>query len=128
MTDLKLCPFCGGEAWVYLSDGFGDESFESIVQCDNGHTLVGSYKTKAEAIAAWNARADAEYGAVPATDENMAKYGWVREQTCRNIRNWSNHDFECSSCGYELYPEDGTYESDGTLRFCPNCGAKVVDA
>lgn len=48
------------------------------------------------------------------------------ERTCRNIRSWDNHDFECSSCGYELYPEDGTYESDGTMNYCPNCGCKVV--
>ena len=48
------------------------------------------------------------------------------ERTCKNVRSWANHEFECSVCGYELYPEDGTYESDGTLNYCPNCGARVT--
>ena len=104
MTDLKPCPFCGGEPRIvhFTQDA-------CYVLCENIDCMAMQkvYGTKSEAIAAWNARA---------------------ERTCRNIRNWSNHEFECSSCGYELYPEDGTYESDGTLRFCPNCGAKVVDA
>ena len=104
MTDLKPCPFCGGEAWVYLSDGFGDESFESIVQCDNGHTLVGGCKTKAEAIAAWNARA---------------------ERTCERVLYKPTGVLVCSECGAGMPKQLDKY---CYLNYCPNCGAKVVDA
>ena len=57
---------------------------------------------------------------------HAAEMEYRAERTCRNIRSWDNHDFECSSCGYELYPEDETYESDGTMNYCPNCGARVT--
>ena len=59
--DLKPCPFCGGEAKCYPSDAFNECGyFEFIVQCGSvgNHTLVNNYQTEAEAIAAWNARAE----------------------------------------------------------------------
>lgn len=80
MTELKNCPLCGGECAVsdhhYLGTGAsGMETpwpfvtcnkcgLRSVpVQCDDSpygeRTKAKSYKTaKAEAIAAWNARAD----------------------------------------------------------------------
>ena len=50
------------------------------------------------------------------------------ERTCHNTR--ENRWFKCSACGYgftDLYAED---ESDinEQPRYCPNCGAKAVDA
>lgn len=109
-TTLLPCPFCGGEAELHPTYDMDTNEVDGwFVWCDNGtcecKPETGQFFTEAEAIAAWNRRA---------------------ERTCRNIRSWDNHDFECSSCGYELYPEDGTYESDGTMNYCPNCGAKVV--
>jgi hypothetical protein len=77
---LLACPFCGGEA---NGDGYakynrplvdthwadGSEItecfFVNCIKCgiSNGRPgLVGGYQTKAEAIAAWNLRAQSEAG------------------------------------------------------------------
>lgn len=51
---LKPCPFCGGEAWVIqiLEDLYA-------VECRKCWTRKGTYQpTKAEAIEAWNRRAE----------------------------------------------------------------------
>ena len=51
-TKLKPCPFCGGEATIYKSKiGFGVMCKYTPFCC----TMVG-YKTKEEAINAWNNR------------------------------------------------------------------------
>ena len=52
MTKLLKCPFCGGEATTYKSKiGFGVMCKYTPFCC----TMVG-YKTKEEAIKAWNTR------------------------------------------------------------------------
>ena len=64
---------------------------------------------------------------IPATDENMAKFGWVRERTCRIVKNSRKYVL---SDGRELF-EDGCsicngYVGDGD-NYCSNCGARVVE-
>jgi Lar family restriction alleviation protein len=57
MTDLKLCPFCGGSASTF--EDYGHSSAWEV-GCFNGDCRVEPHvweKTKAEAIAAWNRRA-----------------------------------------------------------------------
>lgn len=52
---------------------------------------------------------------------------YVPERTCRMEYNerWSHDDYyptecyNCSECGHMTY--------DGRPKFCPNCGAKVVE-
>ena len=121
MTDLKPCPFCGGEASVQTTYGYGvSEAFCLDCGAHTGHPPGGC--TEAEAIAAWNARA---------------------ERTCRNIAEpdeMSDKSFTCSECGARGPYGEGTYhiggceEIDGKLmlwdswpvyKFCPNCGARV---
>ena len=95
MSELKPCPFCGGEADVIDYD---DECWVAH-QCANGTSVeINSYDTEAEAIAAWNSRA---------------------ERTCRDTGENEWH-FVCSACGYE---QNG-YEC---WNYCPNCGARVVE-
>ena len=53
MSELKPCPFCGGEAMVF---GYHDVFWEA--ECLRCHGAAGNYETKAEAIDAWNTRAD----------------------------------------------------------------------
>ena len=107
MSDLKPCPFCGGEA---RAEEYGDGY---IPQCDHKHTCVIAdcefpadewYISEGFAIEAWNAR-------------------W--ERTC--------HDdgigvFRCDTCG-AFANRDAVTDCCTTIpiRYCPNCGAKVVE-
>ena len=119
MTDLRTCPFCGGEAAEILDEfdeyreKFGDEfneiglgaSYKAVCCSVNkgGCGAVGGWKpTEAEAIAAWNARA---------------------ERTCRSIDPTDSREFFiCSNCNF------GAGRVEFIPNYCPNCGAKVVDA
>ena len=110
-TELLPCPFCGGEADVLLSQSRWGQSYtihhDALGKCPAEYVGSMQFATEAEAIAAWNARA---------------------ERTCHNTH--ENRWFKCSACGYgftDLYAED---ESDinEQPRYCPNCGRKAVDA
>ena len=123
MTDLLPCPFCGGEAiaihehkwWVACRECKAENGFIGMDMSGN----YGYFDTEEQAIAAWNTRVDVERGAIPMTEENMAKHGWVRERTC----NFSDHVADvawCSECKKPMeYPNHPNY--------CPNCGARVVE-
>ena len=111
------CPFCGGEAHTIEPARYG-KSWG--VRCECG-AFLGFEFTEAEAIEAWNTRYDTEYGAVPATEENMAKHGWYRRETCHDVRTDYKILFECSDCGWSCAD---TYACD-EIAFCPGCGRKV---
>lgn len=139
MSELKICPFCGGEFRVTAYD----EEFYRLVlgadyECNKDYLIehvdrpaaakakcpleMATYSTEAEAIDAWNTRA---------------------ERTCRNLampEDAGDSPFHCSECGARSFYGDGTFhigESftlNGSLvladawhawRYCPNCGAKV---
>lgn len=64
MSELKPCPFCGGDADWYISTAdamislLGEPSENNFIQCDGecgANTAI--YKTKEQAIKAWNTRA-----------------------------------------------------------------------
>lgn len=92
-SGLRECPFCGGEArkqgnnrnvfWVECSE------------CMNGLTVPR--QTEAEAIDAWNTRA---------------------ERTCRMIDN--GVELCCSEC-------DARHDYNDEPDYCMGCGAKVVE-
>lgn len=62
-------------------------------------------------------------------DEELMKriapqFGYVKEQTCHNLKAEWPSLFECDECGYD---NSDTYTgSEPNFKFCPNCGAKVV--
>ena len=94
MTELLPCPFCGGEAYIYAPG-----PIEHHVACKNPscYAETHGWSTEAEAIAAWNTRA---------------------EQTCNLTLDGTDGCFGCSRCYENIRP---------LANYCPNCGAKVVD-
>lgn len=112
MSELLPCPFCGGEAEkLTSSDGF---TSIGCLRCNPIFGVMIQRSSEAEAIAAWNTRA---------------------ERTCRIVKTWSDSDYmdgwryRCSECGCfipvnERDPETGDVIS--AANYCPNCGAKVV--
>lgn len=148
MSELLPCPFCGSVRAPEVSDVGECEECSKFDDCGrrlenrtcegcdrwerpmfvvcnyniSGCGASGPYrKTEAEAIAAWNSRAERtckfDY-------EQAAEY-WQRmyeqtfaERTCHDTGENEWH-FVCSACGYE---QNG-YEC---WNYCPNCGCKVV--
>ena len=113
MSDLKPCPFCGGEAQTTLRNiGDSGEDFWSVEcfdpECGCDFCL---YHTEAEAIEAWNTRA---------------------ERTCHDANTRFNA-WTCSECKctqllmFDDYGEP-TLSVDGVAsvpNYCPNCGRAV---
>ena len=146
MTDLKPCPFCGGEAltmsdkkwWVSCPKCSCEIGFEGMDE--NG--FCGRYDTEAEAAAAWNARAvetcidqDGVRDLIERYSDEMGgnarcfhngAYARIADElcgrkaeTCESAR----HEFGygCSVCGASWAGVDDP-------NYCPNCGRKVEHA
>jgi Lar family restriction alleviation protein len=109
MTELKPCPFCGAEASVKMLE-YDDDCRVWGVFCESdleseyshGH-YVDNYPTEAEAIAAWNTRHER-------TCERVV-HGLEREREVATV-SWT-----CSECHAHIGRD---------YRYCPNCGAKVL--
>ena len=117
---LLLCPFCGGEAEVIEVD-YGMYETGYAVYCSKCCMKLGvtgrigeAYKwsavfgTEAEAIEAWNTRAER-------TECRLVEHGSLGNY--ESFVCWS-----CSECNF------GWHHSiyDKQFSYCPNCGAKVV--
>lgn len=105
-SELKPCPFCGGEAsnvWIPYIGGGG---YGNVIECDDCWAKTGYYDTEAEAIKAWNTRA---------------------ERTCKGESDLS--EWVCSECQCwiptGITPENS--ERVSAWNFCPHCGAKAVE-
>ena len=90
--ELKPCPFCGGKAFPNI------DLRKHWIECRECCAESGCYRTEAEAIDAWNARA---------------------ERTCRIVEYDEAPYPVCSECG-AVQPDDYT------VYYCWNCGAKVT--
>lgn len=117
MSELKPCPFCGGEAFINLER---DCRWVECRKCGAmGYVEIGG---EAEAIEAWNMRAGCENCAAL----NKAAGLWAKadkrardlERTCHNI---SEDGFLCSAC---TFGDFGSFKFEP--NYCPNCGASVV--
>lgn len=76
MSDLKPCPFCGGEAEPF--NPFGNADGTWCVLCSECASATGFEQTEAEAIAAWNTRAPIEYEGwfyLPKPRDGIIDYG-----------------------------------------------------
>lgn len=146
MSVLKQCPFCGGEAHISASsDGYG-------VQCWNRRCIdmqIEEIPTEAEAIEAWNTRAEPPYDDllrclendwhIRASWDGLRKF-WCIELTEEGVR---LRDAELNTraertCKREKHGTkmDGSPKlrcslcgygiGDKRWSYCPSCGAKVV--
>lgn len=102
MTDelkLKPCPFCGGEAIRGIACHV-NEDYAFRVECRECKIVTPFYDTEADAIKAWNRRAERT-----AKVEKVTRVSSV-------IRTG-----RCGDCGYDVID---------SYKHCPNCGAKLV--
>lgn len=107
--ELKPCPFCGAKAYAVHRAWVVAEHWEIQTGCAEGCINYGmepEFSTEEEAAERWNRRA---------------------ERTCRFEREFveAAKDWycRCSECG-QVFPY---YSLADRLRFCPNCGARVVE-
>ena len=122
MTELLPCPFCGGEAHTYKTMAQRYCAICNKPFCAN----VGPFDTEAEAITAWNTRAErvGERKTINKTGD-FVTHDSRAERTCKMEYSGGVHEFlsldtwTCSECGCEMYDA-------AEPNYCPNCGAKVV--
>lgn len=107
MDKLKPCPFCGGEAMkMTSSDGF---TSIGCLECNPVFGVMVQAMTEAEAIKAWNTRA---------------------ERTCTIEHR--RDEYVCTACGNAVGDDDPWSENfvNGNAvemwAYCPHCGAKVI--
>ena len=109
---LKPCPFCGGVANII--DHHNDDGSVSVGcnddECLGFAGLGWLYRDKAEAVKAWNTRAERTCRAIPNRE-------WVATPEC------GVDCHTCSECGKVLYYD----ANEDCPCYCPNCGAKVVE-
>lgn len=153
MTELLPCPFCGGQARIFhFSSAIRDEVWRAV--CDKPFCAQGPDGcTEAEAIAAWNSRAERgtltveqvreaierNFGKVAVLDDG-GPVEWRDDWVC-NIRiNYkaiadelnARAERTCRIVEYDEAPfpvcsECGAVQPDDyTVYYCWNCGAKVV--
>lgn len=75
-----------------------------------------------------------DYELIKAIYKQCQELDWVDEQICTNFKDGTS-DFWCSNCGIYLddlneivIPENCKDNQDWyELRYCPNCGCKIVD-
>ena len=124
--ELKVCPFCGGDARIHskvLAEGFDSGYWVVCDECGKGDTLP--HESEEEAAAAWNARA-----AVADEQFSFAVHDgrlWKKVRTCHMVPVSLYDDegvdgIECDECGWSDVHE----WYDPMPEFCPSCGAKVV--
>lgn len=122
MSELLACPFCGGEARIFaLQIGKGWRVVCSKPFCAQGP----NGDTEAEAIAAWNSRADYhgyEQAAIEAW-ESIKAWNSRAERTCHIEGSYYDELFDetCTnlSCGHAIWQNESP-------NYCSECGAKVL--
>ena len=101
MSELKPCPFCGGEAKAFYCEKSG--TFDVQCQVCGAIPYIGYRRggmSPDEVIEAWNTR---------------------HEKTCQVKRD--EHGIpRCGECECIVYDE----YIDAIVNFCSNCGSKVV--
>ena len=103
MSDLKPCPFCGGNANIIAYPEF-DPKRKVYVQCEKCGISTRMKDTPKEAFEAWNRRV-----------ERTAKAENLREEYNLDGRCFITYG-DCNICGEQVeYPD----------KYCHECGAKL---
>lgn len=105
MSDLKPCPFCGGEAELTCF-----EAPEFWVWCPNCKASTDAHTCKGGAIEAWNTRAER-------TCKVAACYDTADVDSRGSNAEW----YFAFTCGDELY-----WDEPEPPSHCPCCGARVI--
>lgn len=76
-VELKPCPFCGSDelSHGWSAPGFDGSNCTGNVECHNCNALIYTHGGEAEAITAWNTRADSHHRLV----EAMEAFAFVGE-------------------------------------------------
>ena len=120
MPVIKPCPFCGSGATLRHLD-YPNEGRVWGIFCDengdmHGH-FIDNYDDVREAIEAWNTHGSEPIGGVECYEcQNGAPM--VPYRTCHGDK-VSPFDWGCSACGRPWYGY--------VVKYCPWCGAKVVE-
>lgn len=127
MSELLPCPFCGGEAEMLTAESMNGGYLFGIM-CNDCRSRGDVYDTEAEAIAAWNSRADYhgyEQAAIEAW-ENIKAWNSRAERTCKQEeRGWGtegDHARVWLTCGHDCMVPT----VQDLPNYCPSCGCKVV--
>ena len=106
MSELLFCPFCGRQTYRKHDGGVWLTTTNHKRGCIMRDALAFvAFDTEAEAIAAWNARA---------------------ERTCRMKPVYASNALECSECSSYVATWDAECDVC-SINYCPNCGARVVE-
>lgn len=99
--NLKPCPFCGGEGSAYQVLDYPEKIGPrfSVICNGCGASVTTIFQSEWTAIEAWNRRA---------------------ERTCHYVYDKELCAWRCSECG-------GLEPVGCHVRYCPDCGARVVD-
>lgn len=113
MDELKPCPFCGGQPErVYKSTGQ-----TTHIECTGCKAQFPKSTMTNRYDDAWNTRA-----------ERTCELG-IKET---KFENGTFETYVCTACGYEPFRQylfdNGDFIVQPRPSYCPNCGAKVVDA
>lgn len=121
MSDLKLCPFCRGEAYHDSVSCWDPEEEEWIpnfwhrVFCKNCGTQTKAFYTEAEAIKAWNQRfaPDTNDGSKEQTAKVMEHDASV---TDTDGYKYHQSEYLCGACKKRVLGGDD---------YCSHCGARL---
>ena len=116
--DLLPCPFCGGEAELY-EDAGGYSVDCGACGAGVGYLGKGLPDAKGAAVAGWNRRAERTCRMVDCGSHDTCVVN--RELSNGNIMSMEFGYKQCSECGANVF-------DCPTVRYCPNCGARVVTA
>ena len=97
MTDLKPCPFCGGEANTVLK---GSDDWH--IECHDCASRSGIYGIRESAIAAWNTRAERTCRREPAEIEDGLTAYFC--SACDGLM-YEDEPY-CPNCGARVVSED----------------------